>query len=117
MRGSFCVQRVRTRATVCVFHSGVRLKLVRRAQGVVAEALCAALRPLRARAEAWLRRPRALRHVLRDGAVRARRQADAAYEDAARRAGLAPARAAEPFFPEDAAALDRERCTHIKTRA
>lgn len=64
---------------------------------MVAESLCEALRPLRARASELLRRPRVLRHVLRDGAARARHQADAAYADVARLAGLAPQR--EPGKP------------------
>lgn len=57
---------------------------------MVAEALCAALRPIRARAAELSARPRLLRDVLRHGAARARERADATYEHVARLAGLLP---------------------------
>ncbi|CAH2039954.1 unnamed protein product, partial [Iphiclides podalirius] len=59
-------------------------------KGVVAEALCGALGPLRARALELRARPELLRPVLRHGAARARRRADRVYEDVASLAGLAP---------------------------
>ncbi|XP_049874384.1 tryptophan--tRNA ligase, mitochondrial [Pectinophora gossypiella] len=56
---------------------------------VVAEALCGALRPLRARAAELRARPRLLRDVLRAGAARARLRADHTYAHVAQLAGLA----------------------------
>ncbi|KAJ2944090.1 hypothetical protein O0L34_g18054 [Tuta absoluta] len=63
---------------------------------VVAEALCAALRPVRERAASLRRRPRLLRDVLALGAARARHRADRTYEHVARLAGLAPAPHRDP---------------------
>ncbi|CAH0729419.1 unnamed protein product, partial [Brenthis ino] len=64
-------------------------------KGVVAEALCAALGPLRERAHGLRARPALLRDVLRHGAAAARARADAVYADVAARLGLAlPARPA-----------------------
>ncbi|XP_031768631.2 tryptophan--tRNA ligase, mitochondrial [Galleria mellonella] len=57
---------------------------------VVARALVAELAPLRERAADLRRRPRLLRDVLRAGAARARRRADAVYERVAAAVGLAP---------------------------
>ncbi|XP_047503522.1 tryptophan--tRNA ligase, mitochondrial isoform X1 [Pieris napi] len=57
---------------------------------VVAEALVSVLGPMRARAEELQSRPRLLRDVLRHGAARARRRADAVYADVAALTGLAP---------------------------
>ncbi|XP_050680883.1 tryptophan--tRNA ligase, mitochondrial isoform X2 [Leptidea sinapis] len=50
-------------------------------KSVVASALSSALAPLRARASDLRARPRLLRDVLRHGAARARRRADAVYAD------------------------------------
>ncbi|XP_072947687.1 tryptophan--tRNA ligase, mitochondrial [Epargyreus clarus] len=61
---------------------------------VVADALCAALAPVRARAAELLARPALLRDALRHGAARARPRADRVFRDVARLTGLAPPRAA-----------------------
>ncbi|OWR54732.1 tryptophan--tRNA ligase, mitochondrial isoform X1 [Danaus plexippus] len=58
---------------------------------MVADALVAAIRPIRERANELLARPGLLRHVLRHGAARARRRADIVYGDVAERLGLANA--------------------------
>lgn len=57
-------------------------------KSVVAEALCAALGPMRDRARSLRARPALLRDVLRHGAATARARADTVYAEVAARLGL-----------------------------
>lgn len=58
-------------------------------KGVVANALCEALRPVRERAVSLQAQPAFLQAVLQHGAVRARQRADEVYQDVTNKLGLA----------------------------